>query len=83
MGDLLNAEQLEGPNAYCRASNYLAVGRIYLRGNALLNRWQRHEVAPFQAMGSRPDHGRRVTALAMSGTLPIIGSAVRSSQPIR
>jgi xylulose-5-phosphate/fructose-6-phosphate phosphoketolase len=39
MSDFLNAEQLKGMDAYWRASNYLAVGQIYLRGNPLLNRW--------------------------------------------
>ena len=36
MSNFLNAEQLEGLDAYWRASNYLAVGQIYLRGNPLL-----------------------------------------------
>jgi len=36
MSNFLNAEQLEGLDAYWRASNYLAVGQIYLRANPLL-----------------------------------------------
>ena len=36
MSDFLNAEQLEGVDAYWRASNYLAVGQIYLKDNPLL-----------------------------------------------
>jgi xylulose-5-phosphate/fructose-6-phosphate phosphoketolase len=36
MSDFLNAEQLEGLDAYWRASNYLAVGQIYLKDNPLL-----------------------------------------------
>lgn len=36
MSDFLNAEQLEGLDAYWRAANYLAVGQIYLRDNPLL-----------------------------------------------
>ncbi len=38
MSDFLNAEQLEDLDAYWRASNYLAVGQICLRGSPLLNR---------------------------------------------
>ncbi len=33
MSNFLNAEQMEDLNAYWRASNYLTVGQIYLRGN--------------------------------------------------
>ncbi|WP_336341431.1 phosphoketolase family protein [Pseudomonas atacamensis] len=36
MGDYLDAEQLQGLDAYWRASNYLAVGQIYLKDNPLL-----------------------------------------------
>ncbi|MET0845770.1 MAG: phosphoketolase family protein [Pseudomonas sp.] len=36
MSDFLNAEQLDGVDAYWRASNYLAVGQIYLKDNPLL-----------------------------------------------
>jgi xylulose-5-phosphate/fructose-6-phosphate phosphoketolase len=36
MSDFLSDEQLEGLDAYWRASNYLAVGQIYLKGNPLL-----------------------------------------------
>ncbi|WLH38088.1 phosphoketolase family protein [Pseudomonas sp. FP2196] len=36
MSDFLNAEQLAGLDAYWRASNYLAVGQIYLKDNPLL-----------------------------------------------
>lgn len=36
MSDFLNAEQLGGLDAYWRASNYLAVGQIYLKDNPLL-----------------------------------------------
>jgi len=37
MSDFLSDEQLEGLDAYWRASNYLAVGQIYLKDNPLLN----------------------------------------------
>lgn len=37
MSDFLSDEQLEGLDAYWRASNYLAVGQIYLKGNPLLH----------------------------------------------
>jgi xylulose-5-phosphate/fructose-6-phosphate phosphoketolase len=37
MSDFLSAEQLEGLDAYWRASNYLAVGQIYLKDNPLLS----------------------------------------------
>jgi xylulose-5-phosphate/fructose-6-phosphate phosphoketolase len=37
MSDFLSAEQLEGIDAYWRASNYLAVGQIYLKENPLLH----------------------------------------------
>ena len=37
MNDFLSDEQLEGLDAYWRASNYLAVGQIYLKDNPLLN----------------------------------------------
>jgi hypothetical protein len=33
MSDFLSDEQLEGLDAYWRASNYLAVGQIYLKDN--------------------------------------------------
>ncbi|NWD57739.1 phosphoketolase family protein [Pseudomonas veronii] len=36
MSDFLSAEELEGLDAYWRASNYLAVGQIYLKSNPLL-----------------------------------------------
>ncbi|WDH19851.1 phosphoketolase [Pseudomonas chlororaphis] len=36
MSDFLSAEQLETLDAYWRASNYLAVGQIYLKDNPLL-----------------------------------------------
>jgi xylulose-5-phosphate/fructose-6-phosphate phosphoketolase len=36
MSDFLNVEQLEALDAYWRASNYLAVGQIYLKDNPLL-----------------------------------------------
>jgi xylulose-5-phosphate/fructose-6-phosphate phosphoketolase len=36
MSDFLNAQQLEGLDAYWRAANYLAVGQIYLKDNPLL-----------------------------------------------
>ena len=36
MSDFLSNEQLEGLDAYWRASNYLAVGQIYLKDNPLL-----------------------------------------------
>ncbi|MHC8286846.1 phosphoketolase family protein [Pseudomonas sp. XS1P51] len=36
MSDFLSVEQLEGLDAYWRASNYLAVGQIYLKDNPLL-----------------------------------------------
>ncbi|EZI30124.1 phosphoketolase family protein [Pseudomonas extremaustralis] len=36
MGDFLTTEELEGLDAYWRASNYLAVGQIYLKRNPLL-----------------------------------------------
>ncbi|ETF09673.1 phosphoketolase family protein [Pseudomonas moraviensis] len=36
MGDFLDTEQLQGLDAYWRASNYLAVGQIYLKDNPLL-----------------------------------------------
>ncbi|WP_416739468.1 phosphoketolase [Pseudomonas sp. NFX71] len=36
MSDFLSDEQLEGLDAYWRASNYLAVGQIYLKDNPLL-----------------------------------------------
>ena len=36
MGDFLTAQELEGLDAYWRASNYLAVGQIYLKRNPLL-----------------------------------------------
>ncbi|MCF4998419.1 phosphoketolase [Pseudomonas syringae] len=36
MSDFLSAEQLQGLDAYWRASNYLAVGQIYLKDNPLL-----------------------------------------------
>lgn len=36
MSDFLSAEQLKGIDAYWRASNYLAVGQIYLKENPLL-----------------------------------------------
>lgn len=36
MSDCLSTEQLEGLDAYWRASNYLAVGQIYLKDNPLL-----------------------------------------------
>ncbi len=35
MSDFLNTEQLEGLDAYWRASNYLAVGQIYLKDKAV------------------------------------------------
>ncbi|MGA8132740.1 MULTISPECIES: phosphoketolase family protein [Pseudomonas] len=38
MSDFLNKDQLEGLDAYWRASNYLAVGQIYLKDNPLLRR---------------------------------------------
>ncbi|UST92618.1 phosphoketolase family protein [Pseudomonas siliginis] len=38
MGDYLDAEQLQGLDAYWRASNYLAVGQIYLKDNPLLRK---------------------------------------------
>ncbi|WP_191487913.1 phosphoketolase [Pseudomonas sp. FEN] len=38
MGDVLNDDQLESLDAYWRASNYLAVGQIYLKDNPLLRR---------------------------------------------
>ncbi|WP_248802357.1 phosphoketolase [Pseudomonas sp. MWU13-2100] len=38
MSDFLNNDQLEGLDAYWRASNYLAVGQIYLKDNPLLRR---------------------------------------------
>ncbi|MSU97544.1 phosphoketolase family protein [Pseudomonas mandelii] len=37
MSDFLSDEQLEGLDAYWRASNYLAVGQIYLKDNPLLH----------------------------------------------
>lgn len=37
MSDFLSAEQLEGLDAYWRASNYLAVGQIYLKDNPLIS----------------------------------------------
>ena len=37
MNDFLSDKQLEGLDAYWRASNYLAVGQIYLKDNPLLN----------------------------------------------
>lgn len=36
MGDFLDTEQLQGLDDYWRASNYLAVGQIYLKDNPLL-----------------------------------------------
>jgi xylulose-5-phosphate/fructose-6-phosphate phosphoketolase len=36
MGDFLSQEELSGLDAYWRASNYLAVGQIYLKDNPLL-----------------------------------------------
>jgi xylulose-5-phosphate/fructose-6-phosphate phosphoketolase len=36
MSDFLSAEELDGLDAYWRASNYLAVGQIYLKSNPLL-----------------------------------------------
>lgn len=36
MSDFLSADQLHGIDAYWRASNYLAVGHIYLKDNPLL-----------------------------------------------
>ena len=36
MSDFLSAEALDGLDAYWRASNYLAVGQIYLKSNPLL-----------------------------------------------
>lgn len=36
MSDFLSAEELEGLDAYWRASNYLAIGQIYLKSNPLL-----------------------------------------------
>ncbi|WPN56073.1 phosphoketolase family protein [Pseudomonas sp. P9_31] len=36
MSEFLSAEQLEGLDAYWRASNYLAVGQIYLKDNPLM-----------------------------------------------
>lgn len=36
MSDFLSADQLHGIDAYWRASNYLAVGQIYLKDNPLL-----------------------------------------------
>ena len=36
MSEFLSAEQVEGLDAYWRASNYLAVGQIYLKDNPLL-----------------------------------------------
>lgn len=38
MGDYLDAEQLQGLDAYWRSSNYLAVGQIYLKDNPLLRK---------------------------------------------
>lgn len=38
MGDYLDTEQLQGLDAYWRASNYLAVGQIYLKDNPLLRK---------------------------------------------
>ncbi len=38
MGDFLDTEQLQGLDAYWRASNYLAVGQIYLKDNPLLRK---------------------------------------------
>lgn len=38
MSDFLSPDQLEGIDAYWRASNYLAVGQIYLKDNPLLRR---------------------------------------------
>jgi xylulose-5-phosphate/fructose-6-phosphate phosphoketolase len=37
MSDFLNNDQLEGIDAYWRASNFLAVGQIYLKDNPLLS----------------------------------------------
>ncbi len=43
----LSAEELAGLDAYWRASNYLAVGQIYLRANALLDQpLQRSQIKP-------------------------------------
>ncbi|MET3457319.1 phosphoketolase [Pseudomonas kilonensis] len=38
MSDFLSPDQLEGIDGYRRASNYLAVGQIYLKDNPLLRK---------------------------------------------
>ncbi|SEE60149.1 phosphoketolase family protein [Pseudomonas kilonensis] len=47
MSDFLSPDQLKGIDAYWRASNYLAVGQIYLKDNPLLRKpLQRDHVKP-------------------------------------